>query len=112
MHRIVVLVCFHEMELKIMKRIALLVCGMLLLVANTAEARRYRWSNNQTYARPPVAHTTHYAPAAYAAPVTPSTTAAADDTEATASAEANNATSSEVTTAAATNSTAATVRTV
>ena len=38
-----------------MKRIAFLVCGLLLLVANTAEARRNRWSNNTTYARPTAA---------------------------------------------------------
>ena len=35
-----------------MKRIALLVCGLVLVVANTAEARRQRWSNNRTYYQP------------------------------------------------------------
>jgi hypothetical protein len=35
-----------------MKRIALLVCGMALLLANTAEARRYRWTNGGNYTQP------------------------------------------------------------
>src|SRR5438105_3649791 len=54
-----------------MKRIALLVCGFVLIVANTAEARRQRWSNNQTYAQPvAVAPTTYAAQVAYKIPVT------------------------------------------
>ncbi len=35
-----------------MKRIALLVCGLLLLVCNTAEARRNTRRNSRTYAQP------------------------------------------------------------
>ena len=35
-----------------MKRIALLVCGMLLLVSNTAEARRYQRASGGTYTQP------------------------------------------------------------
>src|SRR3954454_16988051 len=62
-----------------MKRIAFLVCGMLLLVANTAEARRSRWSNNMTYTQSaPVAHTAYR--------VTP---AATPQAAVTATAEAN-----------------------
>jgi hypothetical protein len=38
-----------------MKRIVLLVCGLLLVVANSAEARRHRWSNNRTYYQPAAA---------------------------------------------------------
>ena len=98
-----------------MKRIVLLVCGMLLLVANTAEARRQRWSNYRTYSRPAAAAPTAYTayrpvynvPAAETAPAE----AAAD---ATATPAAGSTSASEVTTAA--NATAATnsaaVRTV
>ncbi len=46
-----------------MKRIAFLVCTLVLLVANTAEARRNRRANYVTYARPVAA-----APLAVAAP--------------------------------------------
>jgi len=35
-----------------MKRIALLVCGMLLLIANSAEARRAKWTNGGSYSQP------------------------------------------------------------
>ena len=56
-----------------MKRIVLLVCGLVLLVANTAEARRQRWSNNATYSGPAVAApTTPSAHVAYKIPATPS----------------------------------------
>ena len=56
-----------------MKRIVLLVCGLVLLVANTAEARRQRWSNNTTYSRPAAAApTTPGAHIAYKIPVTQS----------------------------------------
>jgi len=42
-----------------MKRIAFLVCGLLLVIANTADARRSRWSNT-TYTQPtPTAYTTY-----------------------------------------------------
>ena len=46
-----------------MKRIALFACGMLLLlVANTAEARRNRWTSGGNYTQPaqvvPVSYTT------------------------------------------------------
>ena len=81
-----------------MKRIVLLVCGLLLVVANSAEARRHRWSNNRTY----------YQPAA-AAPVAPSaeTPAQATDDDA----EPEESTSSEGTTATD-NSSAIEVKTV
>jgi hypothetical protein len=55
-----------------MKRIALLVCGLVLVVANTAEARRQRRSNYGTYYTRPVA----VAPATATAPPV----AAASDT--------------------------------
>jgi hypothetical protein len=35
-----------------MKRIALLVCGILLIISNTAEARRARWTNGGSYTQP------------------------------------------------------------
>jgi len=76
-----------------MKRIALLVCVLVLVVANTAEARRNRRSNNWTYTYPVAA-----APATYAAPVAPASESApaADDEEETEEEAA------EATTAAAT----------
>jgi hypothetical protein len=57
-----------------MKRIALLICGLLLLVSNTAEARRNRWSSggNYTYTQPAQAVPATYTTAA----VTTATTAA------------------------------------
>jgi hypothetical protein len=104
------------MDLKIMKRIALLVCGLVLIVANTAEARRPRRSNYQTYTRPAVAHTTYYAPAAAAAAATDAAQAVAktDAGEAASSASAEGSSSAEVATAAHTTAatSAATVRTV
>jgi len=49
-------VCFHVMNrIFQMKRIAILVCGLVLVVANSAEARRNRRSNNTTYYSRPVA---------------------------------------------------------
>jgi hypothetical protein len=49
-----------------MKRIvALLACGLLLLISNTAEARRYRGTRGTTYTQP-----AQVAPAAYHAPTT------------------------------------------
>src|SRR6187551_2816096 len=97
-----------------MKRIAFLVCGLLLLVANTAEARRQRWSNNRTYTQPAAAAPTTYTAyrPVYAAPVTEvaPTDAADAATNSSQTATANN-TPSPVTTTA--NTTAATnVRTV
>ena len=57
------------MEVGHMKRIVLLVCGLVLVVANTAEARRHRSSNNRNYYQPvAAAPTTQSVPAA--APVT------------------------------------------
>lgn len=101
-----------------MKRIALLVCGLLLLVANTAEARRQRWSNNRTYTRPvAAAPTTHTAlRPTYAAPTTDSAQVAdsaqiADNDAAAASPAATSASEAPVTTAAHSTS-AANVRTV
>lgn len=65
-----------------MKRIAFIVCGILLLVANTAEARRGRNYSQPTYSQPVVAQPVHTAqkpvlpatspaPAAKAVKVTP-----------------------------------------
>jgi hypothetical protein len=65
-----------------MKRIALLLCGLLLLVSNTAEARR-RGNNGMTYTQPTytqpsqVAHTAYYTPAATSAQTTSAQSAAA-----------------------------------
>jgi hypothetical protein len=104
------------MELTTMKRIALLVCGLVLLVANTAEARRNRWSNNRnyaytypTYTQSAVPHTTHYAPATSTTPAAP---VAETDLETTTSAEATTTASAEVATAAAHTTAAANVRAV
>ena len=98
-----------------MKRIAFLVCGLLLLVANTAEARRQRWSNNRTYTRPAAAApTTHtaYRPV-YATPATsaPAATDAAV-TETSDSAATTNSTATAPVTTAATTTAATNVRTV
>jgi len=65
-----------------MKRIALLVCGLLLLVANSAEARRRGYSG-MTYTQPSqVPHTTYYAPAATSAQTTSAQTTSAQTTPA------------------------------
>lgn len=68
-----------------MKRIALLACGILLLVLNTAEARRYRGNSNVTYTQPaqvapatyttPATTTAQASPASYSASATTATTA-------------------------------------
>jgi hypothetical protein len=79
-----------------MKRIVLLVCGLVLLVANTAEARRQRWSNNTTYSRPaaaatatPGAHVAYKIPVTQSAPTTDTTQAeSAPKTENTADVDA------------------------
>src|SRR5437763_9611277 len=55
-----------------MKRIAFLVCGMLLLISNTAEARRYRYTSGGNYTQP-----AQVAPASYTAPAATSTQATA-----------------------------------
>src|SRR5688500_12510792 len=100
-----------------MKRIVLLVCGLVLVCANSAEARRRRWSNSSTYSRPVAA-----APAAVATPVTALkpvtddsqtivTAAATEDAEESGSAEASVATASAET-AVTSNAAAATVKTV
>jgi len=66
-----------------MKRIALLICGLsLLLISNTAEARRRGYSNTNytqpTYTQPSqVAHTAYYTPAATSAQTTSAQSAAA-----------------------------------
>ena len=75
---IVFLVCFHEDGMDLMKRIALLVCVLVLVVANTAEARRNRRSNNWTYTYPVAAAPTNAAPTA---PASESATAADDEDE-------------------------------
>jgi len=59
-----------------MKRIALLICGLLLLVSNTAEARRNRWSSGGTYT---YTQPTQVVPATYS---TTATTTAATTTAA------------------------------
>src|SRR5215471_12143182 len=79
------------MEFGHMKRIVLLVCGVVLLVANTAEARRHRWSNNQTYYQPAQA-----APAAQtqSSPTSAQSTGDDDADEEVASSEETTATKS------------------
>jgi hypothetical protein len=76
-----VLVCFYGEGIELMKRIAFLVCGLVLLVANTAEARRQRWSNNRTYTRPVAAAPTTYTALrpTYTAPATDSAEVADND---------------------------------
>ena len=100
-----------------MKRIAFLACGLLLLVASTAEARRQRWSNNRTYTRPAATTPTTYT--AYrpvsAAPATTAPDAAAATETTDAAATANSTATAPVTTAATTTAattTATNVRTV
>jgi hypothetical protein len=93
----------------LMKRIALLVCVLVLVVANTAEARRNRRSNYVTYARPVAA-----APTTTAAPATTtpaSATAQAADTEDETEEETDAAATTAATTVA-NGATAAPVRTV
>jgi hypothetical protein len=109
-------VCFYGEGIETMKRIALLVCGLLLLVASTAEARRQRWSNNRTYSRPAAttpATYTAYRPV-YAAPATATAPAAADaaTTETSDAAAATSSTTATPVTTAATTTAAANVRTV
>src|SRR5687768_16839083 len=94
-----------------MKRIFLLVCGLTLLFVNSAEARRRRWSNNTTYARPVAA-----APVTVAKPVTDdspaiATASATEGDEELESSEAKIA-SSDAETTASTSAPAATVKTV
>lgn len=95
-----------------MKRIAFLICGLLLLVANTAEARRQRWSNNRTSTQPAAAAPTTYTAyrPVYAAPATE--TAPADAAEAAAASPSANSASATPVTTAATTTTATNVRTV
>ena len=97
-------VCFHEDGMDLMKRIAFLVCALVLLVANTAEARRNRRSNYVAYTRPVAA-----APVAVSAPATsvpaPDSAAETDDEE-----EMEGDTSAATTAAESTS--AATVKTV
>ncbi len=85
-----------------MKRIAFLVCGMLLLISNTAEARRNRWNGGGNYTQP--------LPAAAAVTTTPSDTAV-QQTSATTSIEATSATTSEEATSATTSVEATPART-
>jgi len=63
-----------------MKRIALLACGLLLLVINSAEARRYRGNSGYTYTQPaqasPVTYTTPATTTTQASPASYSTSAA------------------------------------
>jgi len=88
-----------------MKRIVLLVSGFVLLVANTAEARRQRWSNNMTYSRPAAA-----APTMSSARET-STVEAADNTAASRESAAKDSTSSSDTTTSTGSTTAGEVAT-
>jgi len=73
-----------------MKRIELLVCVLVLVVANTAEARRHRRSNYVSYTQPvAAAPATSSAPAAPASESSPSTDVedeADEDSDATATA--------------------------
>jgi hypothetical protein len=65
-----------------MKRIALLVCALVLLVANTAEARRHRRSNYVTYTQPVALAPLASAPAAVSAPEADDEENADEDAEA------------------------------
>jgi hypothetical protein len=80
----------------IMKRIAILVCALVLVVANTAEARRHRRSNNTTYAQPvamaPTTNHTAYKPV----------TAASEEAESASSTEVATASHSTTATKAST----------
>jgi hypothetical protein len=82
-----------------MKRIAFLVCALVLSLANTAEARRQRWSNNRTYTQPVAAAPTTYTALrpTYPAPATVTDGVAAADAPTPA---ANSTPSTPVTTAA------------
>jgi hypothetical protein len=67
-----------------MKRIALLICGLLMLVANTAEARRYRRTSGGNYTRPvQVANAGYSTVAAAPAATTPAATTPAPSAEVT-----------------------------
>jgi hypothetical protein len=79
-----------------MKRIAFLVCGLLLIVTNTAEARRSRWSNT-TYVQPTQTAYTAYRPVAATTQTTAEQTASP-----TAEGAEDEATSAEATSAPAT----------
>jgi hypothetical protein len=106
---------FSRKGIEEMKRIALLVCGLVLVVASTAEARWQRRSRNRTSTRPVAAATTTHTVLrpTYETPAT--ATAPAAIAEAAAEAAADNATpaahSTPVTTASH-STTAATVKTV
>ena len=106
-----------------MKRIALLLCAMVLLVANTAEARWRRRSNQVTYTRPVAAAPRTASAAATAAQTTDSAAtnekeeAAEDEADAAASPAVSPAANDAASTPAAApataqTATAATVRTV
>jgi hypothetical protein len=92
-----------------MNRIALLVCGLVLVVASTAEARLQRRSRNRTTTRPVAAAPRTYTAAATA--TIPVATAPVADADAVPSTAANNSSSTPATTAAH-STTATTVRTV
>ena len=96
-----------------MKRIAFLACGLLLLVASTAEARRQRWSNNRTYSRPAATAPTTYTAyrPVYTAPATTAPAAAAATETIDAAATANSTSTAPVTTAANTTAAATTAAT-
>lgn len=96
-----------------MKRIALLVCGLLLLVTNTAEARRQRWSNNRSYTQP-VAVTAYRPVVASPTPAATTERVADESTAATAEegASAVRVATALNTTAAANTTSAAAVRAV
>ena len=61
-----------------MKRIALLLGGMLLLISNTAEARRARWTSGGSYTQP-----VQVAPAVASAPASASADTSVQLTSAT-----------------------------
>jgi hypothetical protein len=75
---VVVLVCFvSRKRIDQMKRIALLVCGLLLLVTSTAEARRGRWATNSYYTNSYYTNSNYASNYAQPAPVAPASYAAA-----------------------------------
>jgi hypothetical protein len=93
-----------------MKRIALLVCGLVLVVANSADARwRNRGSNNMTYTRPVAATTNHTAYKPVTEATTPAAANSADGEEAESGSSTEVATASH---ASASTTSASNVKTV
>ncbi len=82
-----------------MIRIALLVCGLVLVVANTAEARRPRRSNYSTYTQPVATAATYQRQVTYKVPVADDATDETTNAAATSTAAAEVAPASHTTSA-------------